>query len=129
MSTEIWRIVLVGLFTLFFGWSLGYTFEVIFIGVGCYLLWTFSIISKLFDWIDKGMRGIPPDAGGVWGEISDTLNRQRRRHRRALKKMRHTIKRVTRVTEALEEGVLVLRSDLTLDWWNSSAKRLLGLRS
>ena len=129
MSTEIWRIVLVGLFTLFFGWSLGYTFEVIFIGVGCYLLWTFSIISKLFDWIDKGMRGIPPDAGGVWGEISDTLNRQRRRHRRALEKMRHTIKRVTRVTEALEEGVLVLRSDLTLDWWNSSAKRLLGLRS
>ena len=129
MSTEIWRIVLVGLFTLFFGWSLGYTFEVIFIGVGCYLLWTFSIISKLFDWIDKGMRGIPPDAGGVWGEISDTLNRQRRRHRRALEKMRHTIKRVTRVTEALEEGVLVLRSDVTLDWWNSSAKRLLGLRS
>ena len=129
MSTEIWRIVLVGLFTLFFGWSLGYTFEVILIGVGCYLLWTFSIISKLFDWIDKGMRGIPPDAGGVWGEISDTLNRQRRRHRRALEKMRHTIKRVTRVTEALEEGVLVLRSDLTLDWWNSSAKKLLGLRS
>ncbi|MGB2040531.1 MAG: phosphate regulon sensor protein PhoR [Porticoccaceae bacterium] len=129
MSTEIWRIVLVGLFTLFFGWSLGYTLEIILIGAGCYLLWTFSIISKLFDWIDKGMRGIPPDAGGVWGEISDTLNRQRRRHRRALEKMRHTIKRVTRVTEALEEGVLVLRSDLTLDWWNSSAKKLLGLRS
>jgi two-component system phosphate regulon sensor histidine kinase PhoR len=128
MSTEIWRIVLVGLFTLFFGWSLGYTFEVILIGAGCYLLWTFSIISKLFDWIDKGMRGIPPDAG-VWGEISDTLNRQRRRHRRTLEKMRHTIKRVTRVTEALDEGVLVLRRDLTLDWWNSSAKRLLGLRS
>lgn len=129
MSTEIWRIVLVGLFTLFFGWSLGYTLEIILIGAGCYLLWTFSIISKLFTWIDKGMRGIPPDAGGVWGEISDTLNRQRRRHRRALEKMRHTIKRVTRVTEALEEGVLVLRSDLTLDWWNSSAKKLLGLRS
>jgi two-component system phosphate regulon sensor histidine kinase PhoR len=129
MSTEIWRIVLVGLFTLFFGWSLGYTFEVILIGAGCYLLWTFSIISKLFDWIDKGMRGIPPDAGGVWGEISDTLNRQRRRHRRTLEKMRHTIKRVTRVTDALDEGVLVLRRDLTLDWWNSSAKRLLGLRS
>ena len=129
MSTEIWRIVLVGLFTLFFGWSLGYTFEVILIGAGYYLLWTFSIISKLFDWIDKGMRGIPPDAGGVWGEISDTLNRQRRRHRRTLEKMRHTIKRVTRVTDALDEGVLVLRRDLTLDWWNSSAKRLLGLRS
>ena len=81
MHTEIWRIVLVGLFSLFFGWSLGYPFEILFTGVGLYFLWTFHIISLLFDWIDRGMRGIPPDADGVWGEISDTLNRQRRRHR------------------------------------------------
>ena len=63
------------------------------------------------------------------GEITDTLNRQRRRHRRTQDKMRATINRVTRVTEALDEGILVLRSDRTLDWWNSSAKRLLALRS
>jgi two-component system phosphate regulon sensor histidine kinase PhoR len=75
------------------------------------------------------MRGIPPDADGVWGEISDTLNRQRRRHRRTQEKMRRTINRVSRLTEALDEGILVLRSDLSLDWWNSSAATLLGLRS
>lgn len=75
------------------------------------------------------MRGIPPDADGVWGEISDTLNRQRRRHRRTQEKMRRTINRVSRLTEALEEGILVLRNDRTLDWWNSAATGLLGLRS
>ena len=119
MHTEIWRIVLVGLFTVFFGWSLGYPLEIVLIGAGCYLIWTFRIIGLLFNWIDKGMRGIPPDADGVWGEISDTLNRQRRRHRRGQEKMRRTINRVTRLTEALDQGILVLRSDLTLDWWNS----------
>ncbi len=129
MHTEIWRIVLVGLFSFVFGWSLGYPFEILFAGVGLYFLWTFHIISLLFGWIDKGMRGIPPDADGVWGEISDTLNRQRRRHRRAQEKMRRTINRVSRLTEALEEGILVLRSDRTLDWWNSAATNLLGLRS
>ena len=129
MHTEIWRIVLVGLFSLFFGWSLGYPFEILFTGVGLYFLWTFHIISLLFDWIDRGMRGIPPDADGVWGEISDTLNRQRRRHRRTQEKMRRTINRVSRLTEALEEGILVLRNDRTLDWWNSAATGLLGLRS
>ena len=129
MHTEIWRIVLVGLFTVFFGWSLGYPLEIFLIGAGCYLIWTFRIIGLLFNWIDKGMRGIPPDADGVWGEISDTLNRQRRRHRRAQEKMRRTINRVTRLTEALDQGILVLRSDLTLDWWNSAAKNLVGLRS
>ena len=129
MHTEIWRIVLVGLFTIFFGWSLGYPLEIVLIGAGCYLIWTFRIIGLLFNWIDKGMRGIPPDADGVWGEISDTLNRQRRRHRRGQEKMRRTINRVTRLTEALDQGILVLRSDLTLDWWNSAAKNLVGLRS
>jgi two-component system phosphate regulon sensor histidine kinase PhoR len=129
MHTEIWRIVLVGLFTVFFGWSLGYPLEIVLIGAGCYLIWTFRIIGLLFNWIDKGMRGIPPDADGVWGEISDTLNRQRRRHRRGQEKMRRTINRVTRLTEALDQGIIVLRSDLTLDWWNSAAKNLVGLRS
>ena len=129
MHTEIWRIVLVGLFSLFFGWSLGFPFGIILCGVGLYVIWTFRTISLLFGWIDKGMRGIPPDADGVWGEISDTLNRQRRRHRRTQEKMRRTINRVSRLTEALDEGILVLRSDLSLDWWNSSAASLLGLRS
>jgi len=129
MYTEIRRIVIVGVFAFIFGWNLGYPLEVVFVGVGAYILWTFRIISLLFQWIDNGMRGIPPEADGVWGEISDTLNRQRRRHRRTQEKMRKTINRVSRLTEALDEGILVLRSDLTIDWWNSSATNMLGLRS
>lgn len=128
MHTEIWRAVFVGLFCALFGFSLGYPFEVILTGLIVYMAWTFRTIEKLFRWIDKGMAGIPPDADGVWGEITDTLNRQRRRHRRGQEKMRRTINRITRLTEALDEGILVLRSDLMLDWWNSSATKLLGLR-
>jgi len=116
MNTEIWRVVLISLFCVLFGLSLGAPFELMLFGLVAYMLWTFRVISLLFSWIDKGMRGIPPDTDGVWGEISDTLNRQRRRHRRTQERMRRTIKRVTRLTEALEEGILVLRSDLTIDW-------------
>lgn len=129
MHTEIWRVVLISLFSVLFGLSLGAPFEIILLGLVAYIVWAFRIISKLFRWIDKGMRGIPPDADGVWGEISDTLNRQRRRHRRTQERMRRTINRITRLTEALEEGILVLRSDLNIDWWNGSAATLLGLRS
>ena len=126
---EIWRVARVGLFAGLFGWGLGFFFELMFLGITLYLLWALRIVSHIFRWIDKGMRGIPPEADGVLGEITDTLNRQRRRHRRTQDKMRATINRVTRVTEALDEGILVLRSDRTLDWWNSAAKRLLALRS
>ena len=129
MQSEIWRVVLVTLLSFTIGLSLDKTIEALLVGLVLYILWSFRIVTKLFSWIDRGMRSIPPDTDGVWGEFADTLNRQRRRHRRAQEKMRRTIKRVTRVTEAVDEGVLVLFSDRTLDWWNQSAKQLLGLRS
>ena len=129
MNREIWRVVLISLFSVLFGFSLGAPFETLVAGLVAYSLWTFRIISQLFSWIDRGMRGFPPDTDGVWGEISDTLNRQRRRHRRTQERMRRTINRITRLTGALEEGIVVLRSDLTIDWWNSSAAGLLALRS
>ena len=128
MRTEIWHVVLAVLFSIWFGWSLGFPLELLLASLVLYLVWTFRVISHIFSWIDRGMRGIPPEADCVWGEITDTLNRQRRRHRKTVDKMRRTISRVTRVTEALDEGVLVLRSDRTLDWCNSSANKLLDLR-
>lgn len=129
MNREIWRVVLISLFSVIFGFGLGAPFETLVAGLILYSFWTFRIISQLFSWIDKGMRGFPPDTDGVWGEISDTLNRQRRRHRRTQERMRRTINRITRLTGALEEGIVVLRSDLTIDWWNSSAACLLALGS
>ena len=129
MRTGIWRVVLIGLSCCLFGWNLGFLSEFLLLGLFVYLFWTFRVSARVLVWIDKGMRGLPPEIDGLWGEITDTLNRQRRRHRRSQDKMRLTINRVTRVTEALDEGLLVLRSDRTLDWWNSSAKRLLALRT
>ena len=129
MRTEIWRVILIGLCCSLFGRSIGLLSEVLLIGLIVYLFWVFRLASRVLTWSDKGMWGLPPEADGLWGEITDTLNRQRRRHRRSEDKMRLTINRVTRVTEALDEGILVLRQDRTLDWWNSSAKRLLALRT
>jgi two-component system phosphate regulon sensor histidine kinase PhoR len=75
------------------------------------------------------MRGVPPDMDGVWGDFADTLNRQRRRHRGTQEKMRRAINRAKRVTEAVDDAVIVLRRDRTIDWWNSAGKKFLGLRS
>ena len=69
------------------------------------------------------MRGVPPDMDGVWGELADTFNRQRRRHRGTQEKMRRAINRAKRVTEAVDDAVIVLRQDRTLDWWNTVAKK------
>ena len=95
MRTEIWRVVLIGLCCSLFGRSIGLLSEVLLIGVIVYLFWVFRLASRVLTWIDKGMRGLPPEADDLWGEITDTLNRQRRRHRRSEDKMRLTINRLT----------------------------------
>lgn len=129
MFSELRRIAGVTFFCLVLGVSMQAPLEIITIGFGVYILWSLRMVIALFAWVDRGMRGSPPTTEGIWGEISDTLNRQKRRHRRAKEKMRHTINRTTRMTEALDEGMLVLNSDLSLDWWNNAAEGLVGLRS
>jgi two-component system phosphate regulon sensor histidine kinase PhoR len=129
MQNEIWRIIAIALFSLIFGISLERPVEALLFGAFLYILWVSRTIGRLFKWIDIGMRGVPPDMDGVWGELADTFNRQRRRHRGTQEKMRRAINRAKRVTEAVDDAVIVLRQDRTIDWWNSVAKKFLGLRS
>jgi two-component system phosphate regulon sensor histidine kinase PhoR len=129
IQNEIWRIVAISLFSLIFGISLGQPLMALVAGGALYILWASRTISRLFKWVDIGMRGVPPDMDGVWGEFADTLNRQRRRHRGTQEKMRRAINRAKRVTEAVDDAVIVLRKDRTIDWWNSVGKKYLGLRS
>ena len=129
MQNEIWRIIAIALFSLIFGISLGQPLLALLAGGVLYILWASRTISRLFKWVDIGMRGVPPDMDGVWGELADTFNRQRRRHRGTQEKMRRAINRAKRVTEAVDDAVIVLRQDRTIDWWNTVAKKYLGLRS
>jgi two-component system phosphate regulon sensor histidine kinase PhoR len=129
MQNEIWRIIAIALFSLIFGISLERPVEALLFAALLYILWASRTIGRLFKWIDIGMRGVPPDMNGVWGELADTFNRQRRRHRGTQEKMRRAINRAKRVTEAVDDAVIVLRQDRSIDWWNSVAKKFLGLRS
>jgi two-component system phosphate regulon sensor histidine kinase PhoR len=129
MQNEIWRIIAIALFSLIFGISLERPVEALLFGALLYILWASRTIGRLFKWIDIGMRGVPPDMDGVWGELADTFNRQRRRHRGTQEKMRRAINRAKRVTEAVDDAVIVLRKDRTIDWWNTVGKKYLGLRS
>ena len=129
MQNEIWRITAIALFSLILGISFERPLEALLFGILVYIIWASRTIGRIFDWIDIGMRGVPPDMDGVWGDFADTLNRQRRRHRGTQEKMRRAINRAKRVTEAVDDAVIVLRRDRTIDWWNSAGKKFLGLRS
>ncbi len=128
LQAEIQQIVLLTLFLLIFGFLNGYLLLTLLVGGGLYMLWTFSHISKLYDWLDQGCTGLPPEASGVWGDMGDSLYRMQKRNERAKQSRKNLSARVRNITSALTDGILTLSADRVLEWWNPAAEKLLGLK-
>lgn len=127
LHTEIQRIALLSLFLLVFGYLNDYLLLTLLCGGGIYMLWTFSRITKLYEWLDDGCKGLPPEATGVWGDMSDYLYRMQQRNERAKQSRKNLSDRVRNITSALADGTLTLTADRVLEWWNPAAEKLLGL--
>ena len=119
---------MLGLFLLFFGFINGYLLLTLLAGGSLYMLWTFSQVSKVYDWLDNGCPGLPPEASGVWGDMGDYLYRMQKRNDRAKQSRKGLSERVRNITDALVDGTLTLTADRELEWWNPAAKKLLGLK-
>ncbi|TNF03601.1 MAG: phosphate regulon sensor histidine kinase PhoR [Gammaproteobacteria bacterium] len=127
LQAEIRRIVLITLLLLFIGFMLGEILLTLLAGGSIYMLWTFSHIARLYDWLDQGASGLPPDASGVWGDMTDYLYRMQQRNDRAKQSRRQLSERVRNITSALPDGIMTLTPDRVLEWWNPAAETLLGL--
>ena len=128
LQTEIQRISLLTLFLLFFGFLNDHLLLTLLVGGGLYMLWTFFHIAKLYDWLDQGCAGLPPEASGVWGDMADYLYRMQQRNERAKQSRKNLSERVRNITSALADGILTLSPDKELEWWNPASKKLLGLK-
>ncbi len=129
LRVELQRITLLAMALAIAGVFNGYPTLTLLVGGGLYMAWTLLKILRLYQWLDAGGRGIPPDASGVWGDISDQLYRLQKRNTRAKNELRAVVKRVRKITSALDEGLIILDAEHGVDWWNPAATKLLGLRS
>ena len=107
LREEIWRVARVFFIASLFGWSMNLYFQFFLFGLFIYFIWSFRKITKIFAWIDGGMRGIPPTMDGIWGDITEILNRQKR-HRKAKDKLSSAIRRVTQIVESIDDGIVIL---------------------
>ena len=128
LREEIWRATRIFVVASLFGWGMNSFLEFILFASLLYLIWSFRRAVKIFQWVDDGMRGIPPSVSGIWGDISDTLNRQKRRHKKAQEKLSSAVRRISEVVESIDDGIIILNSDRTVDSWNKAATKFLGLR-
>jgi len=128
LRSELQRIAALALLLLAGGFFNGYPLATLLAGGSLYMLWTLRHIHRLNRWLDQGSRDYPPPASGVWGEISDHLYRLRQRITRHRQDHLNLVTRIRRITDALDEGILILDADRSLEWWNPAAGRLLGLQ-
>lgn len=129
LRVELQRIILLALALGIAGIFNGYIALTLLVGGGLYMVWTLLKILHLYQWLDGGGQGIPPESTGVWGDISDRLYRLQMRNTRARDDLRAVVKRIRKITSALGEGLIILDEERSVDWWNPAAAKLLGLRN
>ncbi|MEH6471391.1 MAG: phosphate regulon sensor histidine kinase PhoR [Halopseudomonas sp.] len=122
------RQLLVLLLAVVVGWLLGSVAWALVLALAGLLLWHSWQLNRLMSWLRKSDHREVPEGRGLWGDLFDDLYRLLNRHRKAEAKLRQVINRVQKSTSALRDAVVMLDSNGDLEWWNRSARRLLGLR-
>lgn len=110
------------------GWLIGDVVLGVLIGSLGYLAWHLYQLARLERWLRSGAVTDPPKARGLWGEVFDGLYRVQRRHRRRRRNLSELLQRFRQSANAMPDATVVLQDHGTMRWWNSAARRLLGLR-
>jgi len=127
LRSEIQRLLVLAFALVVIGLVNGLVAETLVVGGAIYTLITLRKIHKLYTWLASDKTDMPPEMTGVWGDMSDELYRLRQRVEQAKKNYTGLALRIRQITSALDDGMILLNADRTLDWWNPSATTLLNL--
>ena len=84
--------------------------------------------ARQLKWLGSGLDGPPPDAFGLWAEVSHRLYQERREAREAAREAAAQVEEYERSVQALPDGIAILDGELHIRWSNAAAQRLIGLR-
>ncbi|NOZ37540.1 MAG: phosphate regulon sensor histidine kinase PhoR [Gammaproteobacteria bacterium] len=125
---EFWQFLFLGLLASLLGAMFGDIKMALLIFVLLWFAWYFSNLARLVRWIGQGKKYSPPVSHGLWGHIFTEIYHMQQRKRRRNKKLVKLLGRFRESTAALPEGVIVLREQGEIEWWNEMAGELLGLK-
>ncbi len=127
-TTELWRLVALIAFSLLVGSLVQATTLVLLIALSLYLFWHLYHLRQLHNWLSARGRFSPPTGHGIWREIFDQLYHLQRRNRNRKKKLARFLNRFQESTAAMPDATAVLDEQWQIQWINSAARELLGLR-
>src|SRR5690606_12044686 len=124
LQDEIRRIVLISVFALVVGVTSGYFSESLLVAGFLYSCWLLYQTRRFYLWLETHMNGVPPDSGGIWGDIFDGMYRLHQNHVRTQQEMQEQLDRVQEFTRALHTGVVLLNAQGNIQWWNTAAEKM-----
>lgn len=127
-TNEVWRVITTLVLALFFGWLSGYVLPALLLVTALWFISYFIRLVKLDHWLRFDRKQEPPHSSGLWGEVFTGIYRLQQRARKRNKRLVKAINRFRETTAALPDGVVVLREEGEIEWWNAEAGRLLRLK-
>ena len=84
-------------------------------------------LRRVLQWIDHP-ESEPPEGSGIWGMMLDQMYAIQRHNRDARSRLQHTVDYLRDSFRSLRDGALLIDQKGLIEWSNSSAEYLLGLR-
>ncbi|WP_416138603.1 phosphate regulon sensor histidine kinase PhoR [Halomonas sp. HK25] len=126
---ELWRLLLLTGSGLLVGWLLSHAWAGLALGLAACLAFHLHQLRRLHRWLTLTPQAEPPATTGVWGELFDRLYRYQKGQRHTQERLLGIIKRIQESSEAMRDSVVMLDRHGDMEWWNSAAERMLGLRT
>ncbi len=92
-----------------------------------YIIWHMFSARIFYSWVKNSLDLDPPQLRGGWKDLVALIVKRRDKQIRSLMKMRQVMSRNSQLTHAIDEGIIVLKNDLSVRWWNNAAKIQFGL--
>ncbi|WP_317932119.1 phosphate regulon sensor histidine kinase PhoR [Halioxenophilus sp. WMMB6] len=129
LSSELRRLFLFLLIALLVGLATGHMTLVLLASTLGYIGWSLWQMRRVENWLAHRGLDNAPDCDGIWEEVVHQVLLQQERHNKERRRLQGLITRVQETTAAQKDAVVLLDNNTTIQWWNQSAYRLLGLRA
>jgi len=128
LQRDVWRFAAF----LLLGFVLGHALDAPSLGLAlgalAYVTWLHAKLAALLRWLRNHKTHEPPEAPGVFEELSLEIDYLRERHKKRKKKLASYLKQFQQATRALPDATIVLDVNDEVRWANAAARRDLGIR-
>jgi len=130
---EITLIFLGAMGIFFAGFQFGMAMESLFVAALIYLVWHLFQLYRLRTWLHDPKVFLPPAFMGIWREVFEDMevrlrSIQAQSVRKRKPKLNWVVKRFNKSVSALPDAAILLGQEDEIEWWNSAADALFGLR-